>query len=148
MEPLTAAHILFLGLWGGLVAVEVAFEAQVFTGKMDERAVAGLHRITDRFIELPVLIAVLLTGWLLWKQTDFDHSLLPKVVFGLGAVFANAVCYVIVEMRASEALRTADSDNDGYKLRRLSIILVSTITPGILSAGIALFLGGQRIGWW
>ena len=148
MQPLAAAHILFLGLWGGLVAVEIAFEAQIFRGKMDERSVAGLHRITDRFIELPVLIAVLLTGWLLWKQTGFDHALLAKVMFGLGAVFANIVCYVIVEMRASEALRTADSDDGGLRLRRLSIILAGTITPGILSAGVALYLGGQRIGWW
>lgn len=148
MEPLVAAHILFLGLWGGLVAVEIAFEAQVFRGRMDAKSVAALHRITDRFIELPVLVAVLLSGWLLWKQTGFDHALLPKVVFGLGAVFANVVCYVVVEMRASAALHTGDSDDGELKLRRLSIILVSTITPGILSAGVALFLGGQRIGWW
>ena len=62
VNPLAAAHILFLGLWGGLVLVEIAFEAQMFRGKLDEKSVAGLHRITDRFIEIPILIAVLLTG--------------------------------------------------------------------------------------
>ena len=148
MYPLAAAHILFLGLWGGLVLVEIAFEAQMFRGKMDERAVAVLHRITDRLIELPMLFVVLITGWLLWKQTGFDQTLLPKVMFGLGAVFANVICYVIVEMRASQALRTADSDDGGPGLRRLSIALAMTIAPGVLSAGVALFLGGQRIGWW
>jgi hypothetical protein len=42
MNPLAAAHIMFLGLWGGLILVEIAFEAQVFRGKMDEKAVAAL----------------------------------------------------------------------------------------------------------
>jgi len=148
MQALAAAHILVLGLWGGLVAVEIAFEAQIFRGKIDERSVAALHRITDRYIELPILAAVLLTGWLLWKQTGFDQALLPKVMFGLGAVFANVVCYVIVEMRASEALRSTEPGDGGLRLRRLSIILAGTILPGILSAGVALFLGGQRISWW
>ncbi len=148
MYPLAAAHIIFLGLWGGLVMVEIAFEAQMFRGRMEEKSVAGLHRITDRFIELPVLAAVLFTGWLLWEQTGFDQALLPKVLFGLGAVLVNVICYVIVEMRASEALRATGSGNDGPRLRRLSIILAITIAPGVLSGGIALFLGGQRTGWW
>lgn len=148
MYPLLAAHIIFLGLWGGLVLVEIAFEAQMFRGKMDERSVAGLHRITDRLMELPILVAVLLTGWLLWQRTGFDQALLPKVLFGLGAVVMNIVCFVIVEMRASRALRVADSDDSDPGLRRLSIILAITITPGVLFAGVALFLGGQRIGWW
>ncbi len=98
--------------------------------------------------KLPVLIAVLLSGWVLWKQTGFDQELLPKILFGLGAVFANVVCYIVVEMRASEALRVADSDDGSPRLRRLSIILASTIAPGVLLADVALFLGGQRIEWW
>jgi len=85
---------------------------------------------------------------LLWKQTGYDHALMTKVLFGLVAVFANVVCYVIVEMRASEALRAVESDNGGPRLRRLSIALAGTITPGVLAGGVALFLGGQRIGWW
>lgn len=139
---------MFLGLWGGLVLVEIAFEAQVFRGKMDEKAVAALHRITDRLMELPILFAVVVTGWMLWKQTGFDHELLPKVMFGLGAVVANVVCYIVVEMRASAALRTANSEEVSIRIRRLSIVLAGTIAPGLLSAGGALFLGGQLIGWW
>jgi len=148
MNSLAAAHIMFLGLWGGLVLVEIAFEAQMFRGKIDEKSVAILHRITDRFIELPILIAVLVTGWMLWKQTGFDHDLLPKVMFGLGAVVANVVCYIIVEMRASAALHPANSAEISIRIRRLSIVLAGTIAPGLLSGGIALFLGGQLIGWW
>jgi hypothetical protein len=148
MYPLVAAHMIFLGLWGGLVLVEIVFEAQMFRGKMDEKSVAGLHRITDRLIELPILVAVLLTGWLLWQQTGFDQALLAKVLFGLGAVVINVVCYVIVETRASRALRATGADDGDPGLRRLSIALAITITPGVLFAGIALFLSGQRIGWW
>ncbi len=120
----------------------------MFRARMDEKSVAALHRITDRFIELPILIGVVVTGWLLWKRIEFDPELLPKVWFGLGAVAANLICYIIVEMRASEALKVADSGSDGVRLRRLSIMLASTITPGVLLAGVALFLGGQRTGWW
>lgn len=148
MIPLVAAHIIFLGLWGGLVVTEIVFEAQMFRGKLDEKAIAGLHRITDRFIELPVLVAVLVTGWLLWKQTGFDQQLLPKVLFGLGAVLANVICYIIVELRASEALRATAAGQGGVRLRKLSIALAMTIAPGVLLAFAALFLGGQNIGWW
>ncbi len=148
MNALVAAHIIFLGLWGGLVVTEIVFEAQMFRGKLDEKAIAGLHRITDRFIELPVLVAVLVTGWLLWEQTGFDQQLLLKVLFGLGAVLANVICYIIVELRASEALRAEAAGHDSIRLRKLSIALAMTIAPGILSAFAALFLGGQRIGWW
>ena len=148
MNSLVAAHIIFLGLWGGLVVTEIVFEGQMFRGKLDEKAIAGLHRITDRFIELPVLAAVLVTGWLLWEQTGFDQALLPKVLFGLGAVLANAICYIIVELRASEALRAASAGLDSARLRKLSITLAITIAPGVLFAFAALFLGGQGIGWW
>ncbi len=148
MNALVAAHIIFLGLWGGLVVTEIVFETQMFRGKLDEKAIAGLHRITDRFIELPVLVAVLVTGWLLWEQTGFDQQLLPKVLFGLGAVLANVICYIIVELRASEALRAGTAGQGGVRLRKLSIALAMTIAPGVLLAFAALFLGGQNIGWW
>ena len=63
MEPLIGAHLLSLGLWGGLVFVEIVFEFQMFRGRLDQLDVAILHRITDRFLELPILALVIATGW-------------------------------------------------------------------------------------
>ena len=53
-----------------------------------------------------------------------------------------------VRAQPARALRATGADDGDPGLRRLSIALAITITPGVLFAGIALFLSGQRIGWW
>jgi hypothetical protein len=154
MDPLIGAHLLSLGLWGGLVSVEIVFELQMFRGRLDPLDVADLHRITDRFLELPILALVMATGWMLWQRNDYSDELLPKVLFGLGAVLANVVCYIVVELRASTATRirlekqTAKAYPNTSRLRQLSTVLAATIVLGLMSAAVALYLGGLLIGWW
>jgi len=154
MDALIGAHLLSLGLWGGLVSVEIVFEFQMFRGRLDPLDVADLHRITDRFLELPILALVLSTGWMLWQHTGYSDELLPKVLFGLGAVLANVICYIIVELRAATATRIRLGKQNGEtrlntnKLRGFSTALAVTIAAGLISAAGALFIGGLSIGWW
>ena len=154
MDPLIGAHLLSLGLWGGLVSVEIVFELQMFRGRLDQLDVADLHRITDRFLELPILAMVLATGWMLWQRVGYSDELLPKVLFGLGAVLANVACYIVVELRASAATRirlekqTVETYPNTSKLKQLSTVLAVTIVLGLVSASGALIIGGLNIGWW
>ncbi len=138
MDALAAFHIVVLGFWGGVVAVEILFETGGMLGKFPPDMVAKLHRHTDRILEVPLLIAVLASGLLLWQRAGWSAALLPKVALGTGAVAANAVCVVYVERRA--AARAPDAG--------LTRRVVATAIPGFPLAAAALIAGGLRAGWW
>ena len=61
MEPLHVAHLVVLGMWLGVVITDVLFE---FTASDAEslRAAARFHYNVDKYGELPILIAVLVTA--------------------------------------------------------------------------------------
>lgn len=146
MEPILLVHIIFLGLWGGLVLVEILFELQMFRDQIDERSIAKLHQLSDRFFELPILAVVVGSGWYLWHQTGYSSEFLPKLAFALGAVSANLICYVFVEQRASTAeliqMNSAveKSSEKNIRMRVLSKRLFSTIIPGVALAVVALVI--------
>ena len=146
MDSILLIHIIFLGLWGGLVLVEILFEIQMFRDQIDELSIAKLHQLSDRFLELPILAVVVASGWYLWQQTGYSSEFLVKIGFALGAVSANLICYVFVEQRAStagliesKAVVEKNSENN-IKLRALSKRLFSTIIPGVVLAMAALFI--------
>lgn len=138
MDGLVALHLIALGLWGGVVAVEIVFEAGGLLGTFPADAVAWLHRQTDRFLEIPLLVAVVTTGGLLWQRSGWSGEIMPKVLVGLGAVAANVVCVFFVERRA--AARGA--------IPAHTRSVIATALPGFPFAAVALFLGGVRAGWW
>ena len=146
MDSILIVHIIFLGLWGGLVLVEILFELQMFRDQIDELSIAKLHQLSDRFLELPILAVVVGSGWYLWHQTGYSSEYLPKIGFALAAVSANLICYVFVEQRASTAelievngVVEKNSENN-IKLRILSKRLFGTIIPGVVLAMVALFI--------
>lgn len=141
MSGLAIVHIVCLGLWGGVVLVELLFELDGARGRIPHDAAARLHRKVDRWIELPILSAVTITGLLLWSRTGWDATLLPKVSLGGGAVLANLLCWIVVERRAD--LQSAD--RDGH-LRLTRLVFLSALVGVPLAAG-ALWLGGARAGW-
>ena len=99
MEPFHLAHLIALGMWLGVVITEVLFE---FAGSDAEslRAAARFHYNVDKFGELPVLIAVLVTGSILavraWPLTPLHFV---KIAASLVAVGANLICTLWVFQR-------------------------------------------------
>lgn len=138
MDGLVAFHLLVLGFWGGMVLVEIVFEVGAMRGLLDAKQMARLHVWTDRFLELPLLAMVVLSGALLWQRLGWTPELWPKVAAGLGAVFANLACYVFVERRGRLDAVVA---KDGWPV-------FYTAAPGIILGVTALVLGGSRAGWW
>ena len=99
MEPLHLAHLISLGMWLGVVITEVLFE---FTASDVEslRAAARFHYNVDKYGELPILVAVLVTGTMLsvraWPLTPLH---IIKIATSLVAVGSALICVLWVFQR-------------------------------------------------
>ena len=99
MEPFHLAHLVVLGMWLGVVITEVLFE---FAGSDADslRAAARFHYNVDKFGELPILVAVLVTGAILtvpaWPLTPLH---IIKSAASLIAVGGAMICVLWVFRR-------------------------------------------------
>lgn len=133
MEPFHLAHLIVLGMWLGVVVTEVLFE---FTASDAQslRAAARFHYTVDKFGELPILFAVLVTGTILavraWPLTPLHFI---KIAASLVAVGANLICTVWVFQR-----RRIEDVNVllGFRRRIWSLAAV-----GVAFGTVALYLG-------
>lgn len=133
MEPLHVAHLMVLGMWLGVVLTEALFE---FSGSDAEslRAAARFHYTVDKFGELPILLAVLVTGTMLamraWPLTPLHYF---KISASLIAVASNLICAVWVVQRR----RIEDVDVLlGFRRR-----IWGTAAVGVVFGTLALYLG-------
>ena len=133
MDPLHLAHLIALGMWLGVVISEVLFE---FAGSDAEslRAAARFHYNVDKYGELPILLAVLVTGTMLsaraWPLTPLH---IIKISTSLVAVGAALICVLWVFQRR----RIADVNVLlGFRRRIWSLAAVATVF-----AAPALYLG-------
>ncbi|MCZ7680512.1 MAG: hypothetical protein M5U28_17810 [Sandaracinaceae bacterium] len=74
MDGLIAFHVIALGVWAGIVAVELLYESAGFLGRLEPTTVAKLHLWTDRYLELPVLLLVVTSGLLLWQRAGVERG--------------------------------------------------------------------------
>ena len=92
MEPLHLAHLIALGMWLGVVITEVLFEFAASDAE-SLRAAARFHYNVDKYGELPILAAVLVTGTILavraWPLTPL-HVI--KIAASLVAVGSALLC--------------------------------------------------------
>lgn len=95
-------HLLAAGTWLGCVLVEIAFE-RALAVRGQWTLLARLHDSVDRWIELPALAVVVVTGWWLLRagfaEIDLSGWLQAKIAFGLLAVLANLYCALLVSRR-------------------------------------------------
>lgn len=133
MSAIAILHLFAIAFWLGVVSVEFAFER----ARIGKTNVIRLHKTVDRYIELPSMIVVLITGLLLWHQTSWSLEYLPKVLAGLGAVIANVLCYYFVETRQDDS---ENFKNHSHWLFKLTVF-------GLLCFVVALVLGAQHAGW-
>ena len=133
MEPFHVAHLVALSVWLGVVITEVLFE---FAGSDAEslRAAARFHYNVDKFGELPILLAILVTGAILtvraWPMT-------PLHFIKLGASLIALSCAFVCTLWVFERRRIEDLDALlGFRRRIWSLAAVAAAfaTP-------ALYLG-------
>lgn len=138
------AHILALGAWGGLVAGEMVIEIASLKAQRLQYAVAKYHQLIDKFVEIPLLVAVLISGAILATQTNMSSYLAVKIAFGLAAVLVNFVCVVVVIQRRN----VAEDDDSIEALSTLTRLIFVSAIVGLPFAAAALWMGGTSVAWW
>jgi hypothetical protein len=92
-------HLICIAAWLGCVLVEAVFEHSVDKSPEMRRFVSSAHWTTDKFIEIPAFLGVLITGALMLPQTTISALLGTKIAFGLIAIGFNAICVGLVVKR-------------------------------------------------
>ena len=97
---LAALHMLFAVAWIGTVLVEALFErALLGLGRDKELILARLHWKVDKLVELPLLLATVISGARLLRNVPLDGLLRGKLACAALAVFANLYCIWLVRLR-------------------------------------------------
>jgi hypothetical protein len=133
MEPWHLAHVIVLGMWLGVVITEVLFEFAASDAE-SLRAAARFHYNVDKYGELPILVAVLVTGTILtvraWPLSPLH---VVKVSASLIAVGSALICVLWVFQRRRI--------EDVHVLLRLRRRIWSVAAVAAVFATPALYLG-------
>lgn len=133
-------HIIAIGIWAGCVLTEVVLELVLEKLPPESSNLARLHALIDRFVEIPAILVVAVTGVVLLQSIQWDMLLQVKVAFGVSAVVLNSIAAYTVHRRYQSLL---SSDMQGYGFwnlwhERIGIGCVLSITGAIV-------VGGYRI---
>ena len=91
-----AAHLVALGIWGGIVLAEGVVEVVGMRGRAASQVTARIHYAIDLLFEGPVLLAVLVTGAVLAWRTPLSTVHWVKIALALFAVGINFWCIGVV----------------------------------------------------
>jgi len=137
-DVLAMVHLVFLSLWGGVVATEAVIEVLPFRRRELHAATIRFHYWIDLLVELPLVLAVVATGAALFFLTDPVTPLhLVKIGLGGAAVAVNLFCIVVVVKRG----RRLERDDDDGSLWRASRVVLACFAAGLLCAAGAAVLG-------
>jgi hypothetical protein len=135
---LAMVHLITLAMWGGVVATEAVVEIYPFRRRELHPSAIRFHYWIDLLVELPLVVAVVVTGTALVVMIDDLTALhLVKIGFGAVAVAVNLFCIGVVVRRGR---RLVVDDDDG-PLWRSSRIVLACFAVGLLCAAGAATLG-------
>ncbi|MCR6631587.1 MAG: hypothetical protein NVV74_16950 [Magnetospirillum sp.] len=134
-------HLLCVATWLGCILVEALYEHSIDDSPAMRRFISALHWKTDKFIEIPAFLGVLLTGGAMLHQAPYTPLLWTKIGLGLTAITFNAVCVWLVVKR----LALADKGDfagweklDHWQHKLGAVVLLALLAA--LVAGGALFV--------
>lgn len=142
MPLLNFAHLIALGLWGGCVLVEVLMELMARKNASFRAIIPEWHYKVDLYLEGPLLVLVLLTGFLLFDPAKISALYLIKLALGLIAAGANLVCVVFVVMR-----KKASDIQNAEAVEKYTRLVFSTVAVGVPAGAGALCLGMSLMGY-
>ena len=136
------AHLIALGLWGGIVLAEGVLEVVGTRSRAGAKLAAEVHYWIDLFCEAPVLFAVLFTGGVLAWTLPLTTLHWVKIALGLAAVGINFWCLGVVVRRHRRFEGSSDAQV-AAETRRVFF----AIKLGLPAALVALYLGLRLQGW-
>ncbi len=136
MDGWHIAHLVALGLWGGIVLAESVLEAVGLRDRAHTEVAARVHYWIDLFCEVPVLVAVVVTGTVLMLQVPLTTLHYLKIGCGLFAVGVNLWCVKVVVRR----YQLLGANNSADLVRETRRVFVA-IKLGGPAAMVALYLG-------
>lgn len=137
-DVLAMVHLATLSLWGGVVATEAVIEVSPFRRRELHAATIRFHYWIDLLVELPLVLAVIATGVVLFFLTDpLTPMHFVKIGLGGAAVAVNLFCIVVVVKRGRRLVDNADEEG----LWRASRTVLACFVAGLLCAAGAAVLG-------
>jgi hypothetical protein len=138
---LLALHFGFSTVWLGCVLTEALFERALLAGDRSAHLrQADLHVRVDKYIEVPAILFVLITGSALWMSSSpMGGAFYTMLLSGLVAVAANAYCVWLVFRRRDAA--HAESWDEFDRLDHLQHQVGAIVLVGLLAAVIAGTMG-------
>ncbi len=146
ISQVSMAHLIFLCLWGGVVATESVLELYPYRRKVLREHSIRYHFWIDLLVELPLVLAVIASGATLavlaWPIST-THVL--KISCALVAVSANLVCIVLVIRRKQRLDQGASETEMWQATRRIVMCAVIGMPFAAVAAGLGFFLAYHRM---
>ena len=132
-NALASLHATFAALWLGCVLTEALFERTLMAnGREGQLTLANLHVRVDKFVELPAIFGVVVTGLLMVKQSSRQGlAYEAMLVAGSVAIAANLYCVWLVFKRrdaASSGNWQRFESLDHVQHRVGAVVLVAVLT--------------------
>jgi hypothetical protein len=141
MSTVATLHLCAVAFWFGVVGAEFIIERSRSENKPHGYAVARNHYWIDLLLEMPAVVMVLTTGFVMLGNATMSPALLVKIIAGLIAVSSNAVCVLPVALRK----KAADSGNHADVIRysrAIDRISLLGIPAGVIALAGGLILAG------
>jgi hypothetical protein len=137
------AHLVFLCLWGGVVATESVMEILPLWKKEMLKPVAIFHYYIDLFVELPIIMMVALTGLVTLLQMEVGMLHVVKISAGCAAIIANLFCiWKVVERYRMLNQGASEEDLKGIHETIIKSALVG-FPLAMVAAGIGFWLASK-----
>ncbi len=146
VHPVAIVHIIFIGLWCGVIAAESVMEISSYRRSVYQEHTARMHYWIDVLIEMPIVLSVAVTGsvlvWIRWPLTGWHFI---KIGCACIAIAANLLCIKWVINRYKETKHaTSKKALVWYTTRIFSIAIVGGFF-GIISAILGFILAIRRM---
>lgn len=136
MDP-SVLHFVVVAIWFGVLGTEFVLELLPLRRPELRPAAVEFHFWIDLILELPLLLAVLITGGYLATHRPMDLRLAVKLTAALMAIGANLFCFAVV------VVRHRASPEKAAELTHL----VHASGLGVPAGLVALYIGLGYAGW-
>jgi hypothetical protein len=139
-------HLVFLSLWGGVVATEAVVELYPYRrGVLHEHSIR-YHFWIDLLVEAPLILGVIATGLTLavlaWPLS-WTHII--KILCAASAITANLVCIVFVLRRKIRLDAGATEAELWLSTRRIILCAAVGLPFAAFAAGLGFWLAYHRL---